>query len=89
MFELNEKYREAIGFNTYKYTISLAVYQHGNDGKDYLKWGTIEVGKEKKIVKLPVGLQFESEAQLKEFATWLMNEVNPPGTTEDPPFLGG
>ena len=91
MFETNEKFREAIGFNKYKDTITLALFQHGSDGKDYLQWSTKEVGKEKKVVKLPVGLQFESEAQLKEFAAWLMNEVNPepipqPDTTEDCPF---
>ena len=86
MFELNEKYKEAIGLSERNGTITLALFRHGDDGKDYMQWGTREIGKDRKVQKLPVGLKFESEAQLKEFATWLMNEVNPPRTTEAPPF---
>ena len=87
MFILNEKYHEGITINPYEDSRSLVLTQAGNDGKEYVQWCKREMGQAKKIVNRPVGLTFESEAQLKEFATWLMSEVN--GTQEDnvPEFM--
>ena len=78
MFQLSEKYNEYIQINEYKDTRSLVLIQKGKDGKEYVQWATREMGKEKKIVKSPVGLRFESEEQLKEFAEWLHETVCTP-----------
>ena len=83
MFQLSEKYNEYIQINEYKDTRSLVLVQKGKDGKEYVQWATREMGKDKKIVKSPVGLRFESEEQLKEFAEWLLEEVT---KNDDIPF---
>lgn len=83
MFQLSEKYNEFIAVNEYKDTRSLVFVQKGKDGKEYVQWCTREMGKEKKTVKSPVELRFESEDQLKEFAEWLLGEVT---KNDDIPF---
>ena len=75
MFQLSEKYNEYIQINEYNDTRSLVLIQKSKDGKEYVQWCAREMGKEKKIVKSPVGLRFESEEQLKAFAEWLHGKV--------------
>ena len=75
MFELSEKFNEFIKIDAYKDSRSLVLAQKGNDGKEYIQWSSREMGKERKVVKRPVGLTFESEYQLKQFSEWLMRET--------------
>ena len=84
MFKLNQ-------FNTafvseYKGKKSLDVGYVGSDGNPYPHKIQKTFGKNPEWKDSHFKIPFESEAQLKEFATWLMNEVNPPGTAEDSPF---
>ena len=75
MFELNGKYGENIKVDEYGDTRSLVLVQVGKDGKEYVQWASREMGKDKKVIKTPVGLRFENEEKLKAFAQWLYDEV--------------
>ena len=86
-FETNAKYREGFTLGEYQGVYSINSVQKGTDGKEYPRWCTIELGKEKREQKIPLAVKLGDKDMAVEALRAMLNElIGTEPIPDSPPF---